>query len=130
MGFTVKRTIFKLAFEDLKYAGMEVSVRSISIGAAMDVADQAEALKRGAGLSVARDLIKVFTANITSWNLTTEEGEDMPPTGEVFLGLEPELATDILLAWYDAQMGVSRPLDERSTSGSTPPEVSLPMEIS
>jgi hypothetical protein len=143
--FPARRKIFRLQFEDPELKELEVRVKSVSMGKLLDVADQAQGLKDGGGLGIARELFALFVTRVVSWNLQHEleyeeqsddefdgdshepQFEDTPITVSGLLGHDPDLVLDIVLCWFDAMVSISAPLDKSSTSGPQYPEGSIPM---
>lgn len=132
MGFKAQRKLFMLQFEDQALEGLDVRVRSISLGRLLDLADQAAELEHGGAgaLPRVRELLAVFTERLEFWNLENEEGEPTPQTLEGLLSHETDLVLDIVLDWFGAMMSVGKgdPLVSSSTNGNTFPEPSIPME--
>lgn len=134
--YRAQRKIYTLQFEDPELKDLEVRVKSVSMGKLLDVADQAQELKDGAGLSVARELFTLFISRMVSWNLqhepedeAEEEFADTPMTVEGLLLHDPDLVLDIVLSWFDAMVSISGPLEKSSTSGPQYPEASIPMGV-
>lgn len=125
--FKPKLKIFNLSFEDPDYEGLNVRARSRTLGEILEVADQAESARSGAGISQVRELLELFVDSLESWNLTGQDDQDVPPTMEGLLGQEMDLALDIVLAWFDSMASVAGPLARGSTNGSKFQEASLPM---
>lgn len=128
MGYTVRRKILNLAFEDPEFEGLEVRAHAVSMGKILDVADQAEAMRGGAGLKDVRGLLTMFADNLLTWNAEDEDGMPIPVTGEGLLSQDPDWVIAVVLAWFDAMVSVPGPLDRRSTSGKPFPVASIPME--
>jgi hypothetical protein len=127
MGYRAQRKILDLRFSG-EFEGLEIKARSISFGAMLDLGDQMDRLRAGAGLAAVRDLVATFAEQLMSWNLQTEDGQDVPISLEGLLDQEVDLATSAILAWMDAMTTVSTSLGKASTSGpmSDPPD--FPME--
>lgn len=144
--YQARRKIFRLQFEDPAFEELEVRVKSVSMGKLLDVADEAQGLKDGAGLGVARELFALFISRVVNWNLqhelessiegygvleadesAAEQFADTPITVPGLLGHDPDLVLTVVLAWFDAMVSVSGPLEKSSTSGLQYPEGSIPM---
>lgn len=121
MGFKVGR-VFVLDFSDTDADGAIVKVRSVSIGAlleldtAMNRAGQAEFL----------------AGYITEWDLEDDDGP-IPITAAGLLSLELPFFDLIYIEWLKATRGISAPFDRRSDGGGLSPEAdpmepSIPME--
>lgn len=120
--------IYNLLFEDRP--GLEVRTASISLGKLLEVADQADRVEAGAGLSEVMDLVALFVSKLRSWNVTDEKEQDIEPTREGFLSLDSDDALAMLLAWYQAMSGrIDQALGKGSTSGAPFPEESIPMAV-
>lgn len=130
MGFTPKRTILKLQFEDPAYAGLEIKIRALGLGVGLEIADEGQRLREGgaAALPGVRKLISTFVGQVAEWNIEGEDGAPIPITEEGFAALELDFAVDILMAWYEYQIGISANLGKASTSGAPSVEASMPME--
>ena len=114
MGFKHQAKVYKLVFDDPELEGLEVKVRSLSIG------------------EVENDEIRVFEQfadALISWNLEDENGEVLPTTLESVRSY-PDYEFMALLAntWVDAVTGVKDELGKDSNSGLPFPEGSIPME--
>jgi hypothetical protein len=127
VGFKAQRKILDLRFSG-EFEGLEIKIRSISFGQLLDLGDQVDRLRAGAGLSAARDLVTTFAKQIMSWNLQTEDGQEIPVSLESFLDQEADLATAAILAWMDAMTSVSTSLGKASISGPTSAPPDFPME--
>lgn len=140
--YRAHRKIYTLQFEDPELKELEVRVKSVSMGKLLDVADQAQGLKDGAGVSTARELFALFITRVVNWNLQHElessiegvgilDGDeqfaDTPITVPGLLGHDPDLVLAVVLAWFDAMVSVSGPLAASSTSGEKFPEEYIPM---
>lgn len=133
MGFRPQMTIFTVEFAtNSELHGLEIRVSSITMGELMEIGEQAERAREGAGLSEVKDLIGKFVSCLISWNLENIlDGQPTPTTMEGLLNHEPRTVLKIVLVWFDSMLAVLKndPLDEDSNSGETFPEESLPMEL-
>lgn len=130
MGFKVKRKVFRLQFEDEELKDMSIRVRSISLGRLLDIADQADNLRAGAGLAQTRELCEVFMDRMESWNLEDEElGTPIPTNVDGLYSLDVDLAITMMLAWFDAMTAVTDSLGKGSTSGQQSQEESIPTAL-
>lgn len=134
MGYVRERRTYRLVFADEEYAGLEVVARSASVAAYRRIAELAS--KPFSMPPTTEDLIEIdnlyaaFAEQLVSWNL--EELDDgvtvpVPATLDGLQSQELPFAMAIILAWMEAVVGVSPPLDSRSSSGEL--EASLPMEV-
>jgi len=65
---------------------------------------------------------------LAEWNLE-DDGQAIPPTGDGFLMIPPELAGSMIKAWSEAMTGIPAPLGEGSPSSAGDSlEPSIPME--
>ncbi|MFF3511529.1 hypothetical protein [Streptomyces sp. NPDC002573] len=124
MGFKRNPKIYHLKWEDGEYAGLEVRVRSMSLG-------QLVASQKGTGYNGKEGIegnIELFAERIVDWNLETEDGEPVPTTLDAIMGEDDDLIIDIVRRWNEAMAGVPAPLPESSPSGEPSPVASIPME--
>jgi hypothetical protein len=115
---------YKLRFADGDYEGLEVTMKSVSIG-------EMRALQ-GNGEESGRDgfdrMVSLVASHLVEWNRDDEHGAALPPTMESLEDEEPSLVNLIIDKWTDAVAGVSAPLEQPSTSGAPAPVESIPME--
>jgi hypothetical protein len=140
VGFTPKRTVYTLDFEGTELDGLIVKARSVSVGTLLEftaMADLAERLtgdgaaQAAEGVEVMRvvgDLLGSFADVLRSWNLTDEDGDDVPPTLDGLRSLEFRHAMTIITAWTRAASDVPAPLSSGSSGGAPPLELSIPMD--
>jgi len=151
MGFEAPRIIVKLDFAGTDLEGLEVRMRSQSVGELsqatsrmaamavvakrmldMDASDEESAKKAFADIdadsvSGVREVFQDFAAHLVSWNLQ-EDGVPVPATLE---GVNTQDSTFILRlsrAWQEALSGVGNPLPSGSSSGRPPDLSSIPTE--
>ncbi|WP_199572760.1 hypothetical protein [Streptomyces murinus] len=124
MGCKRNPKLYKLKFADGDYEGLEVTMRSVSIG-------EMRAMQ-GAGEDSGRDsfdrMADLIASHMVAWNREDEDGNALPPTMESLEDEEPALINLILSEWMEAVAGVSAPLEQPSNSGGSAPEESIPME--
>lgn len=111
MGFSLNRT-YELRWEDGDLAGLEIDIRSTSIGTQARMGD-----------SDAPELAQILAEHIIRWNW-----DDVKPTAEGLLSLEQAVFTEICRQWWRAARGVTAPLDLPSSDGMPSPVESIPME--
>jgi hypothetical protein len=115
---------YKLKFADGDYAGLEVTMRSVSIG-------EMRALQGTDGEESGRDgfdrMAELVASHMVAWNREDEDGNSLPPTMESIEDEEPSLINLIIDRWTDAVAGVSAPLEQPSSSGAPVPVESIPM---
>ena len=133
MGHKIKRKVFALQFEgheDLD--GATVRVRSVSLGKLFEVAGQAEQARDGKfKLDDVRALFELFTDRLDSWDLEDEDGTPIEQDMDGLLSLDPDVALEIVLTWFDVMISIKRDTDlgKESTSGEQFPEASIPMAV-
>lgn len=130
MGYKAKKKHYRLKFaEDTDMAGLEVTMTSISTGQMLRLQQLS-----GMGAAATKDpkvfgeMIKIFAGAIESWNLEDDDDTPVPATVAGAMAQDPDFIMAIISAWTMAIVGVSRPLDEPSTSGANALEASMPME--
>jgi hypothetical protein len=129
MGFTVKRKIYKLIFEDDDLAGLEILARSVSLGQMLAISGEGRVGKVDTeDAEQTQGMFEMFAGALVQWNLEEEDGTPIPVTMEGLQGLDTEFVTAIIEAWTSAIAGVTAPLAKQSTSGGTSQEASIPME--
>lgn len=124
MGFVQER-VFRLVFDDDAFEGLEVRVRSLSIGQVVDIVDPPEATPREKALRGAQRLAE----GLVEWNVEYPDGTPVPMTADGILSQDPALISAINQARLDAVIGVPDPLGPSSNGGATSDqEVQIPME--
>lgn len=127
MGYEVgDETIFVLQFGD-KFDGLEIKAASLTFGELLDLGDQPDRVRAGAGLAEVRDLVAQFGKRLRSWNLT-RNGQPIPVSTEELLALGPRLAMSAVLAWCNGMVDVDDDLGKGSTSGRPSAPPNFPME--
>lgn len=111
--------------------GLIVKLRGLSIDD-LNVVQSMRGMKSESDLNgeIFGQVLGVMAKRMISWNLTDDEDNPIPPTVESLADEDFGMITDIITAWTKAVTGVSAPLGGPSTSGSTFPEASIPMETS
>jgi len=134
MGFKKQETRFELRFADSELEGLEVSARSVSSGALLELMDHAQNIDvtrksfQPSDLKAVRFLLEGFAGALVSWNLEDEQGCAVPATIDSVKEQEFTFIMPIVTAWMDAVAGVSSDLGKDSGSGETFPVESIPME--
>ncbi|HEY6432135.1 MAG TPA: hypothetical protein VIZ17_09130, partial [Acetobacteraceae bacterium] len=127
-GFRPKKKIYKLVFESADMEGLEVAMRSVSIGSMLKMAAVADAAKReevdAAGLE---DMFARFARALEHWNVEDDAGEAVPADLNGVRSQDADFVMAIFEAWFEAVMNVGDDLGKDSSSGGTSPEASLPM---
>lgn len=124
MGFKVGK-VYKLTFEDERFEGLEVRVKSMPLGKFIELAAMID--EGGFTGETARQVFEQFATVLVSWNAENDEGP-LPTTADGLLQLDLAEARAIIEGWRDAITGVPAPLEQSSTDGAPSPEVSIPME--
>ncbi len=134
MGYVRKKT-FKIRFgEGHEFEGLEVRMRSVSIGRMLRLMPKIGALDDIVATKPdeIEDLFRDIAGLIDSWNIEDEDDQGnvvpVPATYEGVIDQDLRMLNCILQEWAQHVAGVPAPLDERSPSGEPFPEASLPME--
>lgn len=129
MGFRPEPRTLRLVFTDPAYAGLEVTMQSVSVGEYNDMLRLAvtDGLTKETVAANER-MVDLFASRIVAWNLEDASGQPVPATPEAVRGYERSVIGDIITAWQLALIQVPPPLPSASPSGATSPEASLPME--
>jgi hypothetical protein len=117
---------FILRFEDMP--GLEVVMRSASIGTLMDMAAVAD--KVAAGKASAPETLGLFTEfarQLSSWNLDGEDGQPVPATLDGVRSLDADLFLVIFGAWFEGMTSAPKAPPKPSPNGSAHLAESLPM---
>jgi hypothetical protein len=131
MGFTPEETHFVLSFEDPSLNGLEATVREISTGELLDLAELLDSVKGQGGLAAAgpvKQLMKMVGDGLVEWNLTDKADQPVSADYEGVVKQPLRLSLAIAGAWAQAMAGVDIPLPNASGSGEQSPEASLTME--
>lgn len=128
-GFRPKKKIYKLVFETEDMAGLEVAMRSVSIGSMMKMLRVADAAKReNIGADEVEDLFKRFASALEHWNVEDDTGGPVPVTYEGVASQDLDFVMAVFEAWFEAVMDVDAGLGKGSASGGNSVEASLPMD--
>ena len=126
------RRTFNLEFSDESFNGLEVRMRSASIGVLMRMQELLVTPLGGAQAAVERKELFGYLADaIVSWNLLDEAEQPVEHTAEQVEQEEWPLIRLIAIAWIDAVAGVPRPLSQPSRDGEQSVDLSslpIPME--
>ena len=123
MGYKPQRTLYKLNFAETEYAGLEVTVRSPTIQALLDLQDLAD-LPALSGDQV-REMFRGFAQMLISWNVEDDDDTPVPATYEGVITQDPDFIKMIILAWQDNVASAPPPLQTGSPNGGNPQEESL-----
>ena len=116
-GFVPPRTTYLLVFAEPEFAGLEIRVGGMTL----------DELLTSMTLQARYELL---AERLISWNLTEEDGTDIPATMAGMGTLDPGFVNKISGAWIRAVSGVAAPLESGSTSGDNSQEASIPMDVS
>lgn len=118
---------FILRFEDLP--GLDVAMRSVSVGKLMDMAAMADKVKTGeADVDEALELFRLFADRLISWNLDDDTDQPVSADLEGVRSLDTDLFMQIFEGWFEGMTKAPKASRTPSANGSSHPEVSLPME--
>lgn len=130
MGYEKPKKIYNLLFADSDFEGLEVQVKSTSMGNILRLAelDRINPLKMTSDDIVKiRELFDILATCMVSWNLE----EDGAPVGfdvEGLLAQEPEFVMTVIKAWTRAMTVASPDLKSASPDGDPSVVQSIPME--
>lgn len=122
MGFELEETLYRLKFEDPKYAGLEVLMREPTIGSLVDLA--ALDTEDDVDPNVLAKFFKLLSDSLVEWNLE-KKGVPVPTDIDSIKSQPTSFVMDILKAWQINTVGISAPLDDDSMNGKPPAELSL-----
>ena len=130
MGYEANHKVFKLTFADEELDGLEVTIRSTSMGNILRMAELDEmnptALTKEDIVKL-REVFGILSKAMLSWNLE-EEGVPIPTTVDGLLDQDPEFVMSIIKAWTRAMTAVQAPLATPSQDGEPSLVASIPME--
>ncbi|MCF3101420.1 hypothetical protein IPZ58_07480 [Streptomyces roseoverticillatus] len=126
MGYKRNPKVYKLRFQDGDMAGLEVTLRSVSVGQVIELGGLGADTSNG---ETVEQMVELLAERIVEWNLEDENGAPVPPTLEALKNEDLDFVLAIINEWTSAAAGVSAPLETPSPSGETSLEASLPMEV-
>jgi hypothetical protein len=94
---------------DHPLAGLEMTVRSTSIGQMEEIEQQSIA-----------EALAALAACVIGWNLESAPGEPAPVGPEALHALSPAAGKAVISGWFSAVWGASLPLDSKPRSGDGP----------
>ncbi|SEO83567.1 hypothetical protein [Actinacidiphila rubida] len=111
-GYKRNPKIYLLKFDETTdYPGLEVQVRTLSMGQLVQV-------WTGEGDGSSAATFEMFVERLVGWNLEDEvTGEPVPITREAIEAEDDDLVNAIIKRWTAAVLGVPAPLDGGSNSG-------------
>lgn len=130
MGFRPKQVTYNLKFEDPDLDGLEVKAKPVTLEQFFSVLelakfkDMSQADVTEEDIEKFKDVFLALDNLIASWNIDRPDGTPLPITEA--RTLEFGLAFKILMAVFDALVGVDVPLDQPSKDGEL--LAGLPME--
>lgn len=124
MAYKYEPRRLRIEFDDL--AGLVVKARPLTIDELLAVVrlEMAAAADRP---DEVEELLDRFLGTVSEWNLEDGDGPVLL-TRDAIGGLDHGFFKSVLRGWMRAVTEVPDPLGERSASGETSPEVSLPMD--
>lgn len=131
MGYTPKRHVYVLEFDDPDLDGLEVRAVSADLGTFLELTALAEIGDNPSAADIGKigQLLVGFAKVLREWNVTDDAGRDVPATAEGLKSLEFGFVFGIIAAWIKATAGVAAPLANASSGGGQSAELStLPME--
>ena len=138
MGFTPKRVTYSIDFEGTDLQGLEVTVRSLSLGEYLGVIGArrlADVRSRGwtdEDRGAMRELYDAFAGALVSWNVEDDAGDPVPATKEGVYGQDFAFMLPVALAWLNALGGgvdEDSGLGKDSDAGLSALEASIPMDL-
>lgn len=125
MGFRKNSKTYRLRFEGTDLDGLEVTVRSVSVGTIMDMAELADVETGRMKAADMRRMLSTFADALVSWNWEDDvTGAPVPATYEGVASRDPADVALLVKHWAQAVAGVPDPLGEPSTGGSPSEELS------
>lgn len=126
MGYKHPHKTFLLRFEDKP--GLEVQMRTVSVGKLMDMAELADDVKAGkASTSQAMSLFTMFADRLVAWTVEDDEDQPVPANLDGVRSLDTDLFMTIFEFWFESMTESPSPLPQPSGNGLSPMEASLPM---
>lgn len=130
MGYEKQKKVYNLLFADSEFEGLEVQVKSTSMGNILKLAelDSINPLRMSSDdIAKIRQLFDILSGSMVSWNLE----EDGAPVGfdvEGLLAQEPEFVMTVIKAWTRAMTQATPDLKSASLDGDPSVVHSIPME--
>lgn len=123
------RRTFRLEFEDPSFSGLEVRMRSATLG---EVVRLQELMNTNFATPDHADELTAFhellAGKIISWNLLDDSNEPVVTDAQQIAKEEWPLIKAIAFAWLQALVAVPPPLSRPSSGGDRLAELSIPME--
>jgi hypothetical protein len=132
VGYKREARVYNLVFEDPEFDGLEVRVRSMSIGKVREflLLQRAKTEDVEDALASTEKVFEMFASCLLSWNLEDDAGFSVPANREGINSQDMDFVMEIISAWMGTITGVpdETPLPETSTDGERFPVESIPME--
>lgn len=133
MGFKVKKTIYKLVFED-DLEGLEVQAYAPPLGFLEKAMKMAPLAGKRADqltpeqLGLVSEFFGGFAEHLVEWNLEADDDTPIPATAEGLQSQDLGFVMRIVQAWLEGVQSAGIPLPQPSSSGRPSLVGSLPME--
>lgn len=136
-GYVRQRNIYLLKFADEEFDGLQVHVKSMTLGDFRAFEAQVEAFDDDASeLAELDSILEQFAGVLLRWNLQEHEDPfdeetpvvDVPPTVDGLRSQELPFVMKIIDAWMTATVGVDGPLGQGSSDGRPSEELASMME--
>lgn len=125
MGYKRNPKVYRLTFaEDTDYPGLEVQVRTLSLGQLLAIRAKGQA-----GEDATSGMVDLFADRLVAWNLEAEDGTPVPATREAVEAEDDDMILAVINRWQEAMAGVPAPLDSGSPSGPPSAVESMLTEI-
>lgn len=123
-----ERKFYKLVWpEGSRWSGLEVVMKGLSSKNLMAVSSLKGASEESLDPDLVGEILEIVSKRMIRWNLTAD-GEPVPTDTDSLADEDFGMIMDIVRVWTDSVVGVSKSLGKGSSSGSTFPEESIPME--
>lgn len=136
MGYTPKRTVYRLDFSGTELEGLEVDMRATTVGKMLDLMEAADKLAEMQELDAStqageigerlRVMLEPLGDALAAWNVEGDDGTPVPATLDGLLSQEMPFVMHIMQAYQQVAQAPA-PLGAGSASGGTSPEVSAAM---
>jgi hypothetical protein len=122
VGYTPKRTVYRLRF-DGEYQGLEVRVRSLTLGESMDIQPKINVYRIPVTTEHAaqwQEAVDALVDHLMGWNVQGDDGRPVEPSREAVTDLETALVFTILREWSNAMIGYEPPDAPPAEGGPAP----------
>jgi hypothetical protein len=131
VGYRQERTPYRLYFADGKYEGLEVFMKSVSVGKLMKMINIQSKLPddpKKIEPTVLDDLFDVMGSALDSWNVEDDDGSPIPADLSGLYELDVVLLMDILGGWIEGMVNIPAPLASTSPDGLPSLAAEIPTE--